>query len=218
MCSVLKEKERKKTMFTSLRSWLKGAPLLALALVALAACGTATPTTTTNVTADKNGGFHFNLFASPGITACLPKASGYATIVKGDLNDLLTVSVSDLAANTGYDLFVIQLPNKPFGIAWYQSDLETDSHGNGSVQVRGIFNVETFSVSTGGPTTTFPATHQYHLGLWFNDPTVPFKLHCEGKATSPIVTPFNGEQHAGVQVLNTSNFPDNAGPLSHVSA
>ena len=30
------------------------------------------------------------------------------------------------------------------------------------------------------------------------------------------MTVFNGEQHAGVQVLNTSNFPDNAGPLSHV--
>jgi hypothetical protein len=211
---VLKEK-RGKTMFT----WLKGAPLLALALVALAACGTGTATTTTtDVNADNSSGFHFNLVASPGITACLPKASGKATIVKGDLNDLLTVSVSGLAPHTGYDLFVIQLPNKPFGIAWYQSDLETDSHGSGSVQVRGIFNVETFSVSTGGPTTTFPATHQYHLGLWFNDPSVPFNLHCEGTATSPIVTPFNGEQHAGIQALNTSNFPDNAGPLSHVSA
>jgi len=33
-----------------------------------------------------------------------------------------------------------------------------------------------------------------------------------------VVTPFNGEQHAGIQVLNTSTFPDNAGPLSHVSA
>jgi hypothetical protein len=207
-------------MLTSLRSWLKGAPLLALLVVALAACGstTATPAvTTTDLNADTSGGFHFNLVASPGITACLPHASGKAVIVRGDLNDLLTVSVSGLAPKTGYDLFVIQLPNKPFGVAWYQSDLETDSHGNGSASVRGIFNVETFSVSTGG-TTTFPATHQYHLGLWFNDPTVPFKLGCEPGKTSPVVTPFNGEQHAGIQVLNTSNFPDNAGPLSHVSA
>jgi hypothetical protein len=30
------------------------------------------------------------------------------------------------------------------------------------------------------------------------------------------MTPFNGEQNAGIQVLNTSQFPDAAGPLSHV--
>jgi len=27
------------------------------------------------------------------------------------------------------------------------------------------------------------------------------------------MTPFNGEQHAGIQVLNTGQFPVNAGPL-----
>jgi len=30
------------------------------------------------------------------------------------------------------------------------------------------------------------------------------------------MTPFDGDQQAGIQVLNTSNFPDNAGPLSQV--
>src|SRR5437660_1858034 len=160
--------------------------------------------------------FTFSMVPSPNIKACLPKATGTVTITPGSLNDLMKVSVSGLAPSTGYDLFVIQLPNKPFGVAWYQSDLQTDSTGAGSATVRGIFNKETFSVSTGG-TTTFSPTHQYHLGLWFNDPNVPFKLGCEPGATSPIITPFNGEQHAGIQVLNTSNFPINAGPLSHVS-
>jgi hypothetical protein len=32
-----------------------------------------------------------------------------------------------------------------------------------------------------------------------------------------VVTPFNGEQHAGIQVVNTANFPDNAGPLSRIT-
>ncbi len=162
------------------------------------------------------GTFTFHLVPSPNIAACLPKAKGTVTITPNSLNDTMKVNVSGLAPNTGYDLFVIQLPNKPFGVSWYQSDLQTGSNGAGSVTVKGIFNKETFSISTGG-TTTFGATHQYHLGLWFNDPNVPFNLGCEPGATSPIVTPFNGEQHAGVQVLNTSNFPDNAGPLSHVS-
>jgi hypothetical protein len=160
--------------------------------------------------------FTFSMVPSPNISACLPKAAGTVTITPGSLNDLMKVSVSGLAPSTGYDLFVIQLPNKPFGVSWYQSDLQTDSTGAGSVSVRGIFNKETFSVSPGG-TTTFSPTHQFHLGLWFNSPKVPFNLGCEPGATSPIVTPFNGAQHAGIQVLNTSNFPDNAGPLSHVS-
>lgn len=161
--------------------------------------------------------FSFKMIASPGIAACLPHAQGNVTITPNSLNDTMKVSVSGLAPSTGYDLFVTEIPNKPFGIAWYQSDLQTDATGAGSVTVKGIFNKETFSVSTGGPTTTFAPTHQYHLGLWFNDPNVPFNLHCEPGATSPIVTPFNGEQHAGIQALNTANFPDNAGPLSHVA-
>jgi len=159
--------------------------------------------------------FSFGLVPSPGITSCLPHARGSVSVVPGSLNDLMTVAIHGMPANSDFDLFVIQQPNKPFGISWYQTDIHANRHGDGSVTVRGIFDVETFSVSPGG-TTTFAPTHQYHLGLWFNDPNLPFKLGCEPGATSPTVTPFNGEQHAGIQVLNTSEFPVNAGPLSHV--
>jgi len=108
------------------------------------------------------------------------------------------------------------LARRPAGpSAWYQSDIQTNDEGNGSATVRGIFDAETFSVSPGG-TTTFAPTHQYHLGVWFNDPSVPFNLGCEPGAAAPIVTPFNGEQNAGIQVVNTAQFPVNAGPLSHV--
>jgi hypothetical protein len=162
--------------------------------------------------------FEFNMVpSSAAIGACLPQASGEVTIETGDLNDKMEVEVSGLAPNTGYDLFVIEVPHGPFGISWYQSDLQTDKHGRGHAKVRGIFDVETFSVSqAGSPTVSFPPTHQYHLGLWFDDPQVPFDLGCEPGRTTPSVTPFNGEQHAGIQVLNTGNFPDNAGPLSQI--
>ena len=81
--------------------------------------------------------------------------------------------------------------------------------------MRGVFDSETFSVSPGG-STTFAPTHQYHLGLWFNNPKVPFRLGCEKGMSTPVVTPFNGRQHAGIQVLNTAQFPVNKGPLSRV--
>src|SRR5580704_11651717 len=159
--------------------------------------------------------FTFSLVPSPNIAACLPKASGTVTITPGKQNDVMKVSISGMPANAGFDLFVIQQPLAPFGVSWYQTDVNAGASGSGSATVRGIFDVETFSVSPGG-TTTFAPTHQYHLGLWFSNPSTPFNLGCEPGATSPIVTPFNGEQHAGVQALNTSEFPVNAGPLSHV--
>ena len=159
--------------------------------------------------------FSFDLVASPGINSCVPHARGNVLVVPRSLNDFMVVTIHGMPANSDFDLFVIQQPNKPFGVSWYQTDIHADSHGNGFVTVRGVFDVETFSVSPGG-TTTFAPTHQYHLGLWFNDPKLPFKLGCEPGATSPTVTPFNGEQHAGIQVLNTAQFRDNAGPLSRV--
>ena len=159
--------------------------------------------------------FSFKLKPSAGITACLPHAAGKVTITTGKLNDTMKVTISGMPANASFDLFVIQLPTKPFGVSWYQTDVDAGSHGNGTATVRGVFDAETFSVSPGG-TTTFAPTHQFHLGLWFNNPKTPFKLGCEPGATTPTITPFNGNQHAGIQVLNTAQFPAAKGPLSHV--
>ncbi len=166
-------------------------------------------------TAGTGGSFTFALVPSPGIKSCLPHVGGLVTIVPGSQNDVMHVSIFGMPRNADFDLFVIQQPLKPFGVSWYQTDVNADRHGSGQAAVRGVFDVETFSVSPGG-TTTFAPTHQYHLGLWFNDPSLPFSLGCEPGAPKPIVTPFNGEQDAGIQVLNTSEFPVNAGPLSHV--
>jgi hypothetical protein len=172
-----------------------------------------TASTSATATADT---FAFKLVpSSAAISACLPNAAGHATITTGTLNDVMTVKISGMPHSTGFDLFVIQQPTAPFGISWYQTDIHANTNGNGSATVQGVFDSETFSVSPGG-TTTFAPTHQYHLGLWFNNPKVPFNLGCEPGATTPIVTPFNGIQHAGIQVLNTSNFPVGAGPLSQV--
>jgi hypothetical protein len=196
--------------------------VLALIAAGLSAVGVAGTALTLGLTAasgattvSKEKSFSFALKPSGTIAACLPHAGGRVTITPGSLNDTMVVSVHGMPPSSGFDLFVIQVPTKPFGVAWYQTDVSADRHGNGSATVRGIFNRETFSVSPGG-TTTFAPTHQYHLGLWFNNPRTPFNLGCEPGATTPIVTPFNGEQHAGIQVLNTAQFPIKAGPLSHV--
>lgn len=167
------------------------------------------------VTSAPSKAFTFKLVPSAGIAACLPHAGGKVTITPGKQNDTMLVSIHGMPHGAEFDLFVIQQPAKPFGISWYQTDVNADQHGNGTATVRGIFDKETFTVSP-DPAATIAPTHQFHLGLWFNNPRLPFNLGCEAGAPNPIVTPFNGEQHAGIQVLNTAQFPVNAGPLSHV--
>ena len=189
---------------------IAGALATSLSLTAASAAPVATP-----AAASLNGSFTFPLTPSPGIKACVPHLGGFVTITPGSQNDVMRVSIFGAPRDADFDLFVIQHALKPFGVSWYQSDVNANSGGVAHATVQGIFDVETFSVSPGG-TTTFPPTHQYQLGLWFNDPSLPFKLGCEPGATAPIVTPFNGEQHAGIQALNTSTFPVNAGPLSKV--
>jgi hypothetical protein len=160
---------------------------------------------------------------------CLPTARGLVTITHLDQNERMRVQVAGLPPNTDFDFFVIQLPDAPFGVSWYQSDLHTDATGYGDVTVQGIFNVETFSISQGGPAdgadpavdvsgparvdtnAVFRATHQYHLGLWFNSPQDAAQAGCPA-----TVTPFNGEQNAGIQALSTRNFPATQGPLSQI--
>jgi hypothetical protein len=120
---------------------------------------------------------------------------------------------------------VIQIPHAPFGLSWYQGDIETDEHGRGHGEFIGRFNIETFIVAPGvapapvvhhdgmfPDASTNPQTapvHTYHLGLWFNSPRGAARAGCPGTET-----PFNGEHNAGVQILNTTNFPDDHGPLS----
>jgi hypothetical protein len=170
-------------------------------------------------------GFRFEMVRSPGLINfpdCLPNASGHVRVREAGPVQTMKVRVEGLPPNTDFDFFVIQVPNKPFGMAWYQGDIETDSDGIGREKFIGRFSEETFIVATGmadAPLTFHnvspnPATgpiQMYHLGLWFNSPDDAKAAGCPD-----TVTPFNGTHDAGVQVLNTSDFPDLEGPLLNV--
>jgi len=157
------------------------------------------------------------------VPACVPNAKATVKITPGGITETMNVSVSGLPANTDFDFFVIQVPAAPFGLSWYQGDIETDAWGNGTAKFVGRFSQETFIVAPGvasapltepGDASSNPATgpiQTYHLGLWFNSPADAVAAGCPG-----TVTPFNGEHDAGIQVLNTSNFPDLQGPLLKV--
>jgi hypothetical protein len=173
--------------------------------------------------------FNFDLDRSPALKTspkCVPDARGEASIEQEGPVEILRVEVEGLPPKTNFDFFVIQVPNAPFGMAWYQGDIDTDSNGKGHGKFIGRFSIETFVVAPGSvpaPLTfnnAFPSVspnpktgpiQMYHLGLWFNSPEDAEDAGCPN-----TVTPFNGEHDAGVQVLNTSDFPDLAGPLINV--
>ncbi len=160
---------------------------------------------------------------------CVPNAKASVKITKIEGAERMDVNVSGLPKNTEFDLFVIQVPDAPFGMAWYQGDIETNNTGHGHGTFIGRFNIETFSVAVdtapapvvhNSPpfpdASSNPKTaplHQYHLGLWFNSADDAAAAGCPN-----AVTPFNGEHNAGVQVLSTKQFPIDAGPLKKVPA
>jgi hypothetical protein len=139
----------------------------------------------------------------------------------------MDVFVQGLPANAEFDFFVLQVPKAPFGVAWYQGDIVTNKDGRGHQQFAGRFNIETFSVATGsaqapvvfdqGPfpdaslNPPFNPIQMYHLGLWFGSPQAAQAAGCPA-----TVTPFNGDHNAGLQIMNTSNFPDDHGPLRDI--
>jgi hypothetical protein len=164
--------------------------------------------------------FSFDMVVSAGAKGCLPIARAHVTVVSAGGAEDLTIHAAGLPANTDFDLFVIQVPKAPFGLAWYQADVHTDDDGEAVQHVRGIFSIETFTVAPGSAPApvvfpdnassnpSFNPIQMYHLGLWFDSPADAISLGCPG-----ATTPFNGTHNAGIQVLNTSNFPDLAGPL-----
>src|SRR3954451_12841932 len=161
---------------------------------------------------------NFQMQRSPGIVAagCLPDAKAHVSIRNYGPVEEMRVHATGLPKRTDFDLFVIQVPNAPFGVSWYQGDLETNKHGVGNGTFVGRFNEETFAIAPGtAPAPTvhssptpdatsnppFGPVHMFHVGLWFNSAKAAARAGCADN-----VTPFNGDHDAGVQVLNTDQF------------
>jgi hypothetical protein len=176
----------------------------------------------------RNSAINFKMVRSAASVAagCLVGAHATVHVVSHSQAQTMTISARGLPKNTGFDVFITQLPNAPFGISWYQSDLESNRLGVAKVTVKGRFNIETFAVAPGSAAApqphggadaatnpAFAPVHTFHVGFWFNSPTAAKKAGC-----LDTVTPFNGEHHAGVQAMSTRNAPALHGPLARLSS
>jgi hypothetical protein len=190
---------------SQLRSKLMGKSLFSACVAFVIAVGAVGIVPQAN--AASNDSIVFNMVRSAGAASCL-KTTARGRVTLSDLGPVqnMHVEVFDLPAKTDFTLFVITTPTAPFVPAWYQGDVTTNSEGRGVVDVTGIFSDETFILNP-GPV----AVQTSHLGMWFANPSDAVNAGCAG-----TVTPFDGDHNAGIQVLNTSNFPNASGPLQQI--
>jgi hypothetical protein len=170
--------------------------------------------------------------ANEGILPCLAADNvtpPVATVVvkRGNLNDTLAIHVSGLKPNLQFDLFTVQRspfladgspdPDFPktFGLAWYQSDLDSGSEGNADLikPLRSIFLDQIFGFDgdkNPDGTIILPPVNTYHVGFWFNNPADA--ANCGFDESKP--TPFNGEHKAGpLAMISIPVAATNLGPL-----
>src|SRR5215472_18388469 len=98
---------------------------------------------------DKQTTFHMVRSATAVGANCLQGAEAKVTIQPQGPVEIMKVSARHLPPNTDFDLFVIQVPNGPFGVSWYQGDLDSNSNGHANGTFIGRFSIETFAVAPG---------------------------------------------------------------------
>jgi hypothetical protein len=143
----------------------------------------------------------FNMVHADGAT-CIP-ATSHARVTITDQGPVqkMHIEAFQLTPNTSFTTFIVQHSARPFGLSWYQGEIETDSRGRGVADFTGIFSAETFVLAD----TAIPMAH---IGIWYADPVDAANAGCPN-----IVTPFDGDHEAGILVLSTGNFADDKGPL-----
>jgi hypothetical protein len=188
-----------------------------VALVAIAAGGAVTA----GAASSKVSSTTFSLFPNAAVQNCFAKPGrtpiAHVTVQRGHLNDTLTLHVRNLKPHLGFDLFTVEKspqladgsPNPDFGgnfgFAWYQSDLQTDSRGEGQVTIRTILLDQIFGFDA---SRAVPPVNTFNVGFWFNNPADAASCGFTG------TTPFNGEHNAGpVAMISRLDATTKLGPL-----
>ncbi|MBV9355157.1 MAG: hypothetical protein JO023_06465 [Chloroflexi bacterium] len=171
----------------------------------------------------------FQLQANPKTLACFAKDPddkdhqpvADVRVEPGELNDTLHLHVRNLKPHLAFDLFTVQRsllgadgkidPNfkGSFGLAWYQTDVQANDDGEADVTIRTILLNQIFGFD---PDVSLSPLNTFHVGFWFNNPADA--AQCDPNPAQPIVTPFNGEHHAGpLAMISVPDAATNLGPL-----
>jgi hypothetical protein len=112
--------------------------------------------------------------------------------------DVFKIVARNLPPNRSYTVFLLEQAGSPFGAAEYIGDFSTNDDGNGESTFHLIVQEAFSSTLVNGQRVRVDLNQ---VGVWFADPTEDD--FCLGP-NSPI-TPFDGDNEAGVQAFNSAN-------------
>ena len=104
---------------------------------------------------------------------CVPDAKADVSVTSKGSVEVMNVKAEGLPPKTEFDLFVIQVPNSPFGLSWYQGDVETNGAGKANATFVGRFSIETFIVAPGDRSRRRPRTGVLDADTQPNDQAGP---------------------------------------------
>jgi hypothetical protein len=135
------------------------------------------------------------------LAACMPKAQVTVDLaLRTDQTgrDVFRIAGDNLPPNRDYTVFLLEQADSPFGAAEYIGDLHTNANGHGE-NAFDLIVAEAFSSTlVNGQRVRVDLNR---VGMWFADPKDDD--FCLGP-NSPV-TPFDGDDEAGVQVFNSAD-------------
>ena len=139
--------------------------------------------------------------SSPQLAQCMPHAKVRIT-VRSTVDqvgfDTFTVRARHLAPNRSFTVFLLEKAGPPFGAAEYIGDITTNRHGNATNRFNLIVDEAFSSTLVNGQRVRVDLNQ---VGMWFADPADDD--FCLGP-NSPV-TPFDGDNEAGVQAFNSAH-------------
>jgi hypothetical protein len=182
-----------------------GAVVIAMAATTAAALGATHRTNGPAVRAHhvrKTDGVQLGLTPSSAqLAACMPGAQLSAEVaLTTDEHgfDRFEITAHHLPPNRDFTIFLLEQAGAPFGAAQYIGDFSTDAYGNAHNNLKLIVQEAFASTLVNGSRVRVDLNR---VGVWFADPADDD--FCLG-ANSPV-TPFDGDNAAGVQAFNSAN-------------
>ena len=139
--------------------------------------------------------------SSAQLAQCMPEATLTVTVeltTEKSGFDSFQIRAHKLPPNGDFTVFLLEQAGAPFGAAEYIGDFRTDKSGDGDNTFKLIVQEAFSSTVVAGQRVRVDLNQ---VGVWFADPVEDD--FCLG-SNSPV-TPFDGDNQAGVQAFNSAN-------------
>ena len=138
--------------------------------------------------------------SSAQLAKCMPRAKVNVSVAlrtNQTGRDVFHIEGDNLPPNRDYTVFLLEQAGAPFGAAEYIGDLHANAKGHGENDFKLIVQEAFASTLVNGQRVRVDLNR---VGMWFADPKDDD--FCLG-ANSPV-TPFDGDDEAGVQAFNSA--------------